>query len=73
MEPWESTASGFSILAMSLAFDPAYLGGKTDQSVGGDDELAPLASHYLNLRKLTIFGGSNEIQRNVISKMILGL
>jgi len=28
---------------------------------------------YLNLRKLTIFGGSNEIQRNIISKAILRL
>jgi alkylation response protein AidB-like acyl-CoA dehydrogenase len=31
------------------------------------------AAHYFNFRKLTIFGGSNEIQRNIISKMILGL
>ena len=28
---------------------------------------------YLDLRKLTIYGGSNEIQRNIIAKMILGL
>lgn len=28
---------------------------------------------YLNLRKLSIFGGSNEIQRNIISKVVLGL
>ena len=28
---------------------------------------------YLNLRKLTIFGGSNEIQRNIISKTTLRL
>lgn len=28
---------------------------------------------YLNLRKLTIFGGSNEIQRNIIAQMILRL
>ena len=28
---------------------------------------------YLNLRKLTIFGGSNEIQRNIIAHMILKL
>ncbi|CAM2144093.1 Pimeloyl-CoA dehydrogenase large subunit [Pararobbsia alpina] len=31
------------------------------------------AAHYFNFRKLSIFGGSNEIQRNIISKMILGL
>jgi len=28
---------------------------------------------YLNLRKLSIYGGSNEIQRNIIAQMILGL
>ena len=31
------------------------------------------AAQYFNLRKLSIFGGSNEIQKNIISKMILGL
>ena len=56
-----------------LAFDPAYLDGKTDHSISGDDESAALALHYFNLRKITIFGGSNEVQRNVISKLILGL
>jgi len=28
---------------------------------------------YFNLRKLTIFAGSNEIQKNIIAKMMLGL
>ena len=32
-----------------------------------------LAAAYLNLRKLSIFGGTNEIQKNIISKMIVGL
>ncbi len=31
------------------------------------------ANTYFNNRKLSIFGGSNEIQKNIISKMILGL
>lgn len=39
----------------------------------GPAEAAPLASQYFNNRKLSIFGGSNEIQKNIISKMILGL
>ena len=34
---------------------------------------APAAARYFNNRKLSIFGGSNEIQKNIISKMILGL
>ncbi len=33
----------------------------------------PIASHHFNERKISIYGGSNEIQRGIISKMILGL
>jgi alkylation response protein AidB-like acyl-CoA dehydrogenase len=32
-----------------------------------------LAGDYFNGRKTSIYGGSNEIQRNIISKMVLGL
>jgi alkylation response protein AidB-like acyl-CoA dehydrogenase len=32
-----------------------------------------LAGSYFNQRKLSIFGGTNEIQKNIISKMIIGL
>jgi alkylation response protein AidB-like acyl-CoA dehydrogenase len=32
-----------------------------------------LAGRYFNLRKTTIYGGSNEIQRNIIAQRILGL
>ena len=32
-----------------------------------------LAANYLNMRKLSIYGGSNEIQKNIIAQMILGL
>jgi alkylation response protein AidB-like acyl-CoA dehydrogenase len=39
----------------------------------GPAEAAAAAAQYFNDRKLSIFGGSNEIQRNIISKMILGL
>jgi alkylation response protein AidB-like acyl-CoA dehydrogenase len=34
---------------------------------------ATLAASYFNQRKLSIYGGSNEIQKNIISKMIVGL
>jgi len=33
----------------------------------------PATTQYFNNRKLSIYGGSNEIQKNIISKMILGL
>jgi hypothetical protein len=34
---------------------------------------ARLAPRYLNMRKTSIYAGSNEIQRNIIAKMSLGL
>jgi len=39
----------------------------------GPDYAAPLSGHYFNYRKTTIYGGSNEIQKNIIAQMILGL
>ena len=39
----------------------------------GPEGAAAVTPQYFNLRKLSIFGGSNEIQKNIISKMILQL
>ncbi|AEG49783.1 Isovaleryl-CoA dehydrogenase [Sphingobium chlorophenolicum L-1] len=39
----------------------------------GPSYAAPVAPFYFNNRKLTIYGGSSEIQREVITKAILGL
>ena len=39
---------------------------------GGVSANAPLASTYFNLRKTTIYGGSNEVQRNIVSQFVLG-
>jgi alkylation response protein AidB-like acyl-CoA dehydrogenase len=36
-------------------------------------EVTPLAGQYFNRRKLSIYAGSNEIQKNIISKASLGL
>jgi alkylation response protein AidB-like acyl-CoA dehydrogenase len=33
---------------------------------------APLTSTYFNLRKTTIYGGSNEVQRNIVAQVVLG-
>ena len=38
-----------------------------------DDLVAALAPRYCNMRKTTIYAGSNEIQRNIIAKHALGL
>ncbi len=34
--------------------------------------LAPLAGTYFNYRKTTIYGGSNEVQRNIVAQTVLG-
>jgi alkylation response protein AidB-like acyl-CoA dehydrogenase len=50
------------------ALDEGY-----DEPPVGPEGAASAAAMYFNNRKLSIFGGSNEIQKNIISKMILGL
>lgn len=39
---------------------------------GGMTGNAPLAATYLNTRKTTIYGGSNEVQRNIVAQTVLG-
>jgi alkylation response protein AidB-like acyl-CoA dehydrogenase len=39
----------------------------------GPDYASHAAPIYFNWRKASIYGGSNEIQRNIIAKMVLGL
>lgn len=52
--------------------EEAQYEGYAEEPVG-PKEAATAAASYFNYRKLSIFGGSNEIQKNIISKMILGL
>ncbi|MBI3368060.1 MAG: acyl-CoA dehydrogenase family protein [Burkholderiales bacterium] len=35
-------------------------------------DCAPLAGQYFNFRKTTIYGGSNEVQRNIVAQTVLG-
>ena len=39
----------------------------------GPDSAATAAPEYFNNRKVSIYGGSNEIQRNILAKAFLGL
>ena len=57
----------------ALPFIDEALQEGDDQAGVGPQEAASAAAQYFNNRKLSIFGGSNEIQKNIISKMILGL
>jgi alkylation response protein AidB-like acyl-CoA dehydrogenase len=38
----------------------------------GAAHVAPLAATYFNYRKTTIYGGSNEVQRNIVAQVVLG-
>jgi alkylation response protein AidB-like acyl-CoA dehydrogenase len=39
----------------------------------GPEHATNVAPHYFNWRKASIYGGTNEIQKNIIAKMVLGL
>src|SRR5574343_228947 len=39
---------------------------------GGVVDNAPLAANDFNMRKTTIYGGSNEVQRNIVAQTVLG-
>lgn len=54
----------------SLPFDEAFLDG---QSQTNDPEAAGVMPTWLNLRKVSIWGGSNEVQRMILAKQVLGL
>jgi alkylation response protein AidB-like acyl-CoA dehydrogenase len=62
-----------SELVVDLAGPASIASGATPATSG----LAPWTHRatpaYLNLRKASIYGGSNEIQRQIIAKTILGL
>jgi acyl-CoA dehydrogenase len=45
----------------------------TDNSGYREDLISSVVPSYLNTRAASIFGGSQEVQRNIIAKMVLGL
>jgi len=49
------------------------LQGWGEQQPVGPDYAASLMPHYFDWRKSSIYGGSNEIQKNIIAKAVLGL
>lgn len=51
----------------------AALPCRADPQAHGGWAQTPEAAFYLNLRKVTIYGGSNEIQRGIIAKHVLEL
>jgi alkylation response protein AidB-like acyl-CoA dehydrogenase len=58
---------------MMVAVGPLAQPFKAVDSGAIDHFTARLAPRYFNYRKTSIYAGSNEIQRNIIAKMTLGL
>jgi alkylation response protein AidB-like acyl-CoA dehydrogenase len=62
-----------SELMMQVAGPFAQTSRPADPATSFDAFTASLGPRYCNLRKATIYAGSNEIQRNIIAKATLGL
>jgi len=56
----------------ALMYPGAHGYGSNDKPSGPEFAAASL-SKYLNMRKTSIYCGSNEIQKNIISKFVLGV
>ena len=60
-------AGPFALPLIREAMEAGWQGDSVGQA-----HCAPLASTYFNMRKTTIYGGSNEVQRNIVSQFVLG-
>lgn len=56
--------------AQAFVRDPS---ARVNEPRPGPAYAAPVAPYYFNLRKASIYAGSNEIQRNIMAKAVLGL
>jgi acyl-CoA dehydrogenase len=61
-----------SVMAYYAVPNNNQLMRRGEQGVGPEDGWTATAI-YLNNRASTIFGGSNEVQKNIIAKTVLGL
>lgn len=62
---------GYAAPFVQDTFAVARAGANSDLAT--PDYASSVAPNYFNYRKTSIYAGSNEIQRNIMSKMVLGL
>ncbi len=66
------------MLQMELAgpqawpFDPAWIETGAEPTLDAPAWAAPAVGAYMDMRKTSIYGGTTEVQKNIIAKMILG-
>ena len=65
-------ASSITATSPSSSTTEALEAGWNEDPIG-PDYAAALAPQYFNWRKRSIYGGTNEIQKNIIAKRVLGL
>ena len=56
----------------TVALDREAMAAGWQGDPSGGAFVAPLAGTYFNMRKTTIYGGSNEVQRNIVAQTVLG-
>jgi alkylation response protein AidB-like acyl-CoA dehydrogenase len=59
--------------ALPFAEESVHETDPSNEPLIGPDWASTIAPAYFNTRKVSIYGGSNEIQRGIIAKAILGL
>ena len=59
--------------SMALPDIPAPQSLLPNEEAVGPAYAAGISREYYNTRKTTIYGGSNEIQKNIVAKGVLGL
>jgi alkylation response protein AidB-like acyl-CoA dehydrogenase len=57
----------------ALPFFPDFVNGVPGATIVGPVYGPPFTPRYMNYRKTSIYGGSNEIQRNIVAQHILEL
>ena len=62
-------ASGY----YAYPYQPNAMDAGSNEPIIGPEWSSASAPKYFNTRKTTIYGGSNEIQKNILAKMVLEL